>query len=115
MNRKVFVTSSVILILIMMFYVGSTDDCMSLGHALWLFACESGLVQTVISFFVTALINFLTRQSIPQGVRNRISGMISASLSNAVINFVENRGIFDVEEVFSTGNSGSFDETNHFG
>lgn len=115
MNRKVFVTSSVILILIMMFYVGSTDDCMSLGHALWLFACESGLVQTVISFFVTALINFLTRQSIPQGVRNRISGMISASLSDAVINFVENRGIFDVEEVFSTGNSGSFDETNHFG
>ena len=29
--------------------------------------------------------------------------------------FVENREIFDVEEVFSTGNSGSFDETNHFG
>lgn len=114
MNRKVFVTSSVILILIMMFYVGSTDDCMSLGHALWLFACESGLVQTVISFFVTALINFLTRQAIPPRVRNSISGMISASLSDAVITFVENRGVFDVEEVFSAGNSGSFDETDLF-
>lgn len=29
--------------------------------------------------------------------------------------FVENREIFDVDEVFSTGNSGSFDEKNHFG